>query len=419
MSSEVKVLSWPARLPFYYGWVNVVLAAVAMSATLPGRTYGLGLIKEPLRADLHISDVGFDTLNFWAVVIGAFAVIPVGWLIDRIGVRTALGGVAVALGASVILMSLARDRLTLFLTMTLVRGLGQGSLSLVSIAMVGKWFKRRVGPAMGVFTVLLALGFVVPIFAVGAAVHEHGWRWAWAAVGYALLFGLAPVGLLLTRSSPESCGIEPDEPLTEEAFASTSPGQALGTPSFWTLTLSATVFNLVFSALTLDNELLLNERGLNGGQANSLIMGVLMVSGLPANIIAAWLARRGSMAGLLSVGVATLAVSLVVFPMVHSLGLVAVYAVLLGVSGGIITVIYFAVYGHTYGRTHLGMIQAVVQGLTVVASALGPLLLSTCRSVLGVTAPFFHVFAVIAVVLAVLTWIVPMPNSDASKIAGA
>src|SRR5262249_46359083 len=79
--------SWPARLPFYYGWVNVLVAAVAMSATLPGRTYGLGLIKEPLRANLGISDFRFNTLNFWAIVLGALVVLPVGRLIDRVGTR--------------------------------------------------------------------------------------------------------------------------------------------------------------------------------------------------------------------------------------------------------------------------------------------------------------------------------------------
>src|SRR4029077_11865422 len=94
-----------ARLPFYYGWVNVGSAAVAMSATLPGRTYGLGLIKEPLRADLGISDLRFNVINFWAIVIGAIACLPVGRLIDRFGTRVVLAGVVASLGASVVLMS--------------------------------------------------------------------------------------------------------------------------------------------------------------------------------------------------------------------------------------------------------------------------------------------------------------------------
>src|SRR5262245_46542669 len=212
-------VSLPARLPFYYGWVHVLVAAVAMSATLPGRTYGLGLIKEPLRADLGIGDLRFNWLNGWAIVLGALLVPPAGWLIDRLGTRGTLGLVAAALGGCVLLMSRASGEAELFVALTLVRGLGQGALSVVGIALVGKWFRRRAGVAMGVFTVLLAVGFVAPIFAVGAAVQQAGWRDAWAGVGFALLLGLTPLGLLLARSTPESCGVKPDEPAPDAGHA--------------------------------------------------------------------------------------------------------------------------------------------------------------------------------------------------------
>src|SRR5262245_37251500 len=112
--------SWQARPWFYYGWVNVVVAAVAMSATLPGRTYGLGLIKEPLRADLAIGDERFAWLNFWAIIIGSAVVIPVGWLIDRFGTRVVGVGVSLALGASVLAMSHATVETTLAVTLTCV-----------------------------------------------------------------------------------------------------------------------------------------------------------------------------------------------------------------------------------------------------------------------------------------------------------
>src|SRR5262245_49956576 len=127
-TAPTPTVCWPSRLPFYYGWVNVFVAAVAMSATLPGRTYGLGLIKEPLRADLGISDLQFNALNFWAIVLGASIVLPVGRLIDRIGSRTTLVVVVSALGACVVGTSRAWDEASLFVTLTLVRGLGQGAL---------------------------------------------------------------------------------------------------------------------------------------------------------------------------------------------------------------------------------------------------------------------------------------------------
>jgi hypothetical protein len=230
-------------------------------------------------------------------------------------------------------------------------------------------------------------------------------------VGYALVLGLVPLGWLLARSSPESCGISPDEAAPEDANGtpSVSLRSALRTPAFWSYTLAATLFNLVFSALTLDNEALLTEHGLDGRQTNDLVLGILMVSGLPANIVAGWLARRRPMGKLLAAGVAILTCSLVVFPAVRSIGMAAVYAVLLGVSGGIITVIYFAVYGHTYGRTHLGVIQAVVQVLSVLASATGPVALAACREYAGGTSLFFYTCAMAAALLAVLAWAVRPP----------
>ena len=407
--------AWPARLPLYYGWVMVGLAAVAMSATLPGRTYGLGLIKEPLRDSLGIGDLRFNVLNFCAIILGAALVMPVGWLIDRIGVRAVLVLVSAALGGAVVLMSRARDEASLFVTLTLVRGLGQGALSVVAIALVGKWFERRVGPAMGAFTLLLAVGFVAPIFLVGAAVELVGWRGAWAWVGYALALGLAPLAFLVGRDSPEARGMAPDRPEKEEP----SPGagvprsasllDAARTPAFWVYTLAATLFNFVFSALTLDSELLLSEHGLAGGSVNQIILGVLMFSGLPANVVAGWLARSRPLGRLLAAGVAILAVSLAVFPFVTSVGAAVGYAALLGVSGGIITVVYFAVYGHTYGRGHLGSIQAAVQVLSVLASATGPVALAACRAYLNGTGPFFFAFAIGAAVVAVLSWFVRPP----------
>ena len=409
--SAPKSTSWVARLPFYYGWVSVVLGAVAMSATLPGRTYGLGLIKEPLCDTFHIGDLRFSVLNFWAIILGAVVVLPVGWLIDRIGLRAVLTGVYVALGCSVLLMSQAWDKPSLFVSLTLVRGFGQGALSVVAIALVGKWFKRRVGPAMGVFALLLSIGFGVTIPALTSAVKHLGWANAWEGMGWCLLLGLAPTGWLLARNSPEACGVTPDGASTEDFPPAPSVPlfTALGTPAFWVYTLAATLFNFLFSALTLDSESLLTEHGLKGSEVNGVLLTVLMVSGLPANIVAGWLARRRPMGKILSVGVAALAVSLVIFPAVINVPMAMAYGALLGVSGGIITVIYFAVYGHTYGRGQLGSIQATVQVLSVFASASGPVALAGSRTFMHGSDGFFFVSAALASVLAAVTWFLKPP----------
>jgi hypothetical protein len=106
------------------------------------------------------------------------------------------------------------------------------------------------------------------------------------------------------------------------------------------------------------------------------------------------------------------------FPTVTTMGGASVYAVLLGASGGVITVAYFAVYGHTYGRVHLGSIQAAVQVLTVLASAVGPVLLDVSRDWFGRTEPFFYASAAVSLVLAVAAWVVRPPSLAVAVAAG-
>ena len=94
MSTEtISHNALPTRVPFYYGWVVLIFAAVAMVATLPGRSVGIGLITEPLIADLGISRLDFAGMNFWATIFGALFNLICGVTIDRFGVRAVVTSV--------------------------------------------------------------------------------------------------------------------------------------------------------------------------------------------------------------------------------------------------------------------------------------------------------------------------------------
>jgi cyanate permease len=60
---------------------------------------------------------------------------------------------------------------------------------------------------------------------------------------------------------------------------------------------------------------------------------------------------------------------------------------MLGLAGGMITVLFFAVWGHTFGQAHLGRIQGAAQMLTVLASAVGPLIFAKGHELTGSYAP--------------------------------
>src|ERR671933_676608 len=103
LSAEIR--QPPVTLPFYYGWVHVFIAALAMVGTLPGRTQGLGLITEPLMRDLHIDRIAFATINLFATLVGSLFCIGVGRLVDRVGSRVVLTAVSLCLGIVVVAMA--------------------------------------------------------------------------------------------------------------------------------------------------------------------------------------------------------------------------------------------------------------------------------------------------------------------------
>ena len=67
-----------------------------------------------------------------------------------------------------------------------------------------------------------------------------------------------------------------------------------------------------------------------------------------------------------------------------------VWATAMGLGGGLVMVLFFSVWPRVYGRKHLGRIGGAAQAMTVVASALGPLMLAWCIELTGSYAGMFN-----------------------------
>ena len=123
-------------------WINVVVAAVVMLATVPGRTQGLGLITEPMLRDLQLDRVAYANINLWATLLGAAICLPVGRVFDRVGLRATTAILTLMLSLVVWSMSqIAGGVVLLFLLVLATRAIGQSALSVASITAVGKSFE--------------------------------------------------------------------------------------------------------------------------------------------------------------------------------------------------------------------------------------------------------------------------------------
>jgi MFS family permease len=387
-----------------------------MVATFPGRTFGLGIITERLLADssLGLSRSSYGRINLWATLIGATFCLGVGRLIDRYGVRLLLPVVLAALGASVLVMNTASAIVLFFVGVTLTRGFGQSALSVVSLSIVGKWFEERLKWAMGLFAILLSIGFVVA-FGVAGNYADATWRTVWGGIGI-ILFVSVPFAWLVTRDSPEACGLLVEGRESKAALAGPHTSEAgmtfreaLATPAFWVFSLGTSLFNLVSSGVLLFNESILAERGFPT-KIYYVAMAIGTFAGLISNLGAGWLISRERIARLTGASLVILAGSLVALTALREYWHVVCWTIVNGAVGGIITVVFFTVWSGLYGRRHLGKIQGAAQMLTVFASALGPLAFAEVKERTGSYLAILTGLALAAAVIGVITWFVPLPQ---------
>jgi sugar phosphate permease len=414
------------RSRFYYGWIVMIVAALAMVGTLPGRTQGLGLITEPLLADFNLDRFTYATINLWATLIGALFSIGVGRFIDRTGSRVVLAVVSIALGLVVVAMSSVTSVWWLTVLITLTRGFGQSALSVVSLTMVGQWFRRKLSLAMAIYAVVLSMGFMIAFPAVGSAVASRGWRPTWMAIGLILIVILTPLAIWLVRDTPESMGLALDgaairtgsaagitatpEPTAHDELTGMKWLDALRTPAFWIFALASSTYGLVSSGISLFNQSILTERGFDYQTFYQSLIIVAM-TGLLGNFIGGWLADRWRMNRLMAVTMFLLMIALIALPSVQTVTHVMAYATVMGLAGGFVTVLFFAFWSRVYGRRELGRIQGSAQAMTVFASAVGPVLLAFSKDATGSYAACFYGIAILVGLLACASWAVPVPDA--------
>lgn len=401
-----------SRSPLYYGWVNLSIAALAMLGTLPGRTQGLGLITEPLLRDLQIDRIAYAQINFWATLMGAFFCIGVGRLLDRFGSRSIMGLLVTLLGAVVVFMSGVTGFFLLFIAITLTRGLGQSALSVASLNLVGQWFRKRLNKAMGVYSILVSMAFMLAFPLVGWTVLEFGWRVAWSGIGWLILGLLLPLVIIFVRRNPESCGIDnKQEQFSDEDLKTGYTFKAaLRTPAFWVFALATSTYNLIVSGIGLFNESILLERGFEAGIYHRAL-AVIAISSLLGNFLGGWLTSNWRANRVMALAMSLLVISLVALPFLNRLWQVMAWAMFMGIVGGFVIVLFFSFWSKHYGRRELGRIQGSAQMLTVLASAIGPWLLAGCVDLTGSYAPVLFILAFVVGVLAVTAWLVKLPKS--------
>lgn len=195
----------------YYGWWIVLAAFLNLFFVVGIIFYGF-----PVFYPYFVESLGFTraqvTQGFFLGFL--FAGLPfgvlAGTLIDRIGARfVILAGVGLV-GIPLLLMG-AMNRFWQFEVLCIVEVIGYVLAGpIANQVLIAQWFQRRRGQAMGYAYLGLGLGGVVAPMSINFLARSLGWRHALELVGTLILLVLFPIGILVTRSSPQESRIAPE-----------------------------------------------------------------------------------------------------------------------------------------------------------------------------------------------------------------
>src|SRR5262249_48610579 len=158
-------------------------------------------------------------------------------------------------------------------------------------------------------------------------------------MGWILVAIVAPLSWLLVRDG---------QSLNSDANKSVDPVQngdwtliaAVSTPAFWVFGLATSIYGLIAAGGSLFHGFLLTERGCPREAFYEVAMIGSFV-GMAANFGGGWLARGRLLRSVTATALVVLAISLALLPQVTQHWQLVLYAVGMGASGGVVTVVFF------------------------------------------------------------------------------
>lgn len=389
-SSAGNTFEWHSsrRSDKFYGWWMVGFCALTFAMTGPGQTIGISAFINPMMETLNLTRIEISTAYLVGTLASGLSMPLIGSIFDRLGSRVSMTLVGGLFGSVLVGMAGVTSFFALMLGFSAVR-IGQTALSLVSTNAVTPWFNRRRGFALGITTAVGAsLIFAVPLGSV-ALIASFGWRFTWVVLGIAVLIVVIPVALSGIVNEPLNLGQVPDGsgPAARAAVQQTAARsfrrrEAMTTSTYWTMAASIAAISVLVTGLTFHQVDILGEQGLTPFEAAANFLPQ-MAGTLAATLIVGAAVDRIAFYPLVVCTMIMLIVALLLVESVTPGVAATIYGLVLGSASGASRILEAGATPRLFGLAHLGSIRGTIRLISVVASAVGPLLMSSAREMLG------------------------------------
>jgi len=376
--------------------------------------YGFSTFVKPIVQELAWSmTVVSGAFSIYRLEAGIAAPV-VGYLLDRIGPQKLVFAGGLVMGSGFIALSRVHNVLPFYAAIIIIScGWSAFSGSAVGNPLVGRWFVKKRGVALGLYNAATGLaGLIVPV--VAYMIVHCGWRSTLFAMGFLTWLIVLPFSFFL-KHSPEKCGLLPDgDPsptvdcddrregeTVKAAEVDFSLRKSVSTSAFWILTACFFIHQIVQSTVFVHLIPYLIDLGIPATSSASVVT-VIALASIASRYGFGWLGDRFNKKSLLLILFILQPIALFSLARASTLLDIIPFVVFYSIGYGGTVVVKATITGDYYGRQNFGTIFGAIQGISTFGGIAGPLAAGLVYDVYGSYHMAFVAFAVMMALTAIL-----------------
>jgi MFS family permease len=347
----------------------LVAGFLATFFSIYGQTTFISLSAGDIRREYGLTHGEFGTIYMVATLASALTLPRLGQAVDRYSVAKVTLVVVPMLAVACVFMAHSTHVVMLLGTIYMLRLFGQGMMVHNAYTAAARWFSAQRGRALSI-TILghNAGDAVMPILFVTLA-GAVGWRNGWLLAAASLLLIATPVVSWLASVNRTPRASDPIQRISDAR--DWTRAEVLRDPYLYLLMLAVMAPSFIVTVIYFHQVYLVELRGWSM-EVFAASFAVTAVVNTIFTLLSGQLIDRFSGVALLPFVLLPLGAACLVLGLVEAQWSAFAFMAFVGMSNGLSTTLFGAIWPEIYGLKHLGSIRALVVSFTVLASALGP-----------------------------------------------
>ena len=395
---------------FTYHWAIVIACFILMASSVGITQNCFNLFSIEIMNELKFTASQVQVMNTIATLMTMVSALVVGTVFNKFSMRLAMPVYAICLTGGFFLYSTVNSLAQLYILSALV-GFGRGGVAVVPCGLLmNNWFKEKRGFATGIALAGSTAGGFVFVRIANAIIASMDWRRAYMVLGVMAAVLIIPTVIFVIREKPEDKGLRPYGATEEDTasavkaeFTGISRKKFLKTSAFWMLGITFFLISAINMGLQNNVSIYLT---MQKGQTRELaadVASILLLSQVVGKILLGSIYDKKGVKFGSAYGCAVFLLSIVTIMLAGNKAFAIIFGVIVGLALSMTTCTPPLLTSLAVGRREYSSIYGLLNAFATAGVALGPVIAGFIYDHTESYDLAWIIFAVVAVVILVLT----------------